>query len=195
MDREALEHAVERAYSAAAESPRARHPFPVGEGFAREAGYGEELLASIPAAAIEAFAGVSNVAVQAPIAAGDRVLDLGCGAGLDSIAAARRAGAGGVVAGLDFSRAMLERARAAAAEARAGNVHFVLGSAALLPLPGAWADAALVNGIFNLNPNRAAIFAELARVVRPGGVVCGAELILTAPLPDTERGSPSSWFA
>jgi SAM-dependent methyltransferase len=190
-----VKRAVESAYSDAAREPAGSHPFSVGIEFARSLGYGEGLLASIPSAASEAFSGVSNVSVIAEIARGARVLDLGCGAGLDSLVAARRAGPDGFVAGVDFSESMISRARAAAREAHAANVHFIRASAGQIPLREGWADVALVNGIFNLNLTRAAIFGEVARVVRPGGAVFGAELILTEKLPAHERASDSDWFA
>lgn len=186
---------VQQAYSAAAENPQAEHPFPVGRLFAESLGYSSEVLASIPAAAIDAFAGVSNVAVFAEISPGAVVLDLGCGAGLDSLIAARRVGPTGQVIGLDFSAAMLQRARQAAAEARINNVEFRQGEAEKTSLDDASVDVALINGIFNLNPARDQIFHELARVMRPGGVVYAAELILREPLPPEVQASETNWFS
>jgi SAM-dependent methyltransferase len=190
-----VSRAVEAAYSDAAREPAGRHPFPVGIEFARSLGYGEDLLASIPPAASEAFSGVSNVPVFAGIAPGARVLDLGCGAGLDSLVAARRAGPHGYVAGIDFSAAMVSRASAAAQAARALNVRFIRASARRIPVRDGWADVALVNGILNLNLERTAILGELARVVRRGGTVFGAELILTAQFTPEQRAGDSNWFA
>jgi SAM-dependent methyltransferase len=186
---------VQRAYSAAAENPQAEHPFPVGQLFAESLGYSPEVLAGIPAAALEAFAGVSNVAVFADIPPGATVLDLGCGAGLDSLIAAWRVGPTGQVIGLDFSPAMLRRARQAAIEAGVTQVAFRQNEAEALDLDDASVDLALVNGIFNLNPTRERIFHELARVVRPGGVVYAAELILREPLPPEVQASETNWFA
>jgi len=125
---------------------------------------------------------------------GATVLDLGCGAGLDSLIASRRVGAAGRVAGVDFSQAMLEPARRGAREAGMENVVFCRADAERLPLPDASIDVALVNGIFNLNPGRECIFHELARVVRKGGTVYSAELILSAPLPP-EQLDATNWFA
>lgn len=180
-----LRDGVREAYSFAAVAPGGRHPFPVGAAFAREVGYEGEL----PDVALSAFAGVSNVAVFADVRSDARVLDLGCGAGLDSMVAGRRAR---MVVGLDFSAAMLRRARAAAC---GENVAFVQGDAERLPLADGSIDTALVNGIFNLNPARDAIFGELARVVRPGGAVYGAELVLREPLSAEQRGSAANWFS
>jgi arsenite methyltransferase len=190
-----LRESVRRAYSEAAEHPQNKHAFPVGHRFALSLGYSEDWLDTLPAVCIEGFSGVSNVSSFADIREGDSVLDLGCGAGLDSLIAARRAGTGGKVYGVDFSDAMLRRARQAASQAGAPNIEFLRGDAEYLPLGDATIDVAIVNGIFNLNPARKTIFSELARVVRPGGVVHAAELVLKAPLPERERLSEANWFA
>jgi ubiquinone/menaquinone biosynthesis C-methylase UbiE len=186
---------VRQAYSAAAENPQADHPFPVGRQFAESLGYAPELLTSVPVSSVEAFSGVSNVAVFADIPVGATVLDLGCGAGLDSLTAATQVGPGGRVIGVDFSRPMLARARASAAEAGLDNVEFHQADAERLFLENACIDVALVNGIFNLNPARYLIFRELARVMRPGGAVYAAEIILREPLPPEEQASETNWFA
>jgi arsenite methyltransferase len=183
------------AYSAASNSPTEKHPFPVGRAFAESLGYPAALLDTLPPAAVEAFAGVSNVSMIAEIPEGATVLDLGCGAGLDSLIAARRAGRSGRVIGIDFSDTMLERARKAAREAAVSNASFEHADAEHLPLDDACIDVAIVNGIFNLNPAREFIFSELARVLRRGGVVYSAELILASPLPPNVLQTESDWFA
>jgi len=121
---------------------------------------------------------------------GSRVLDLGCGAGLDSLIAAERVRPGGEVLGIDFSADMLARAASTGVE----NIAWCRASAEALPLADGSVDVVLVNGIFNLNPGRSRIFAELARVVRPGGRVHAAELVLRGPLPEAER-TDANWFA
>lgn len=190
-----LREGVRNAYSAAADSPTSKHPFPVGREFAASLGYPAELLNSLPDAAVEAFAGVSNVSIFADIRAGVAVLDLGCGAGLDSLIAARRVGPKGYVTGVDFSESMLSRARSAAAELGASNVVFLEGSAENIPCSAASFDVAIANGIFNLNPARKDIFRELSRVLRPGASVFVAELILKEPLPAEVGLSEANWFA
>lgn len=189
-----LRQAVRRAYSAAADAPERKHAFPVGRAFAESLDYPAADLAALPAGAVDAFAGVSCVAVLAELPPGATVLDLGCGAGLDTLVAARRLGRQGRVIGLDFSLAMLGRAHRAA-EAAGLRALFAAADAEELPLSRASIDVALVNGIFNLNPARAAIFAELARVVRPGGTVFAAELILREPRPSREPVTEDDWFA
>jgi len=190
-----LRDKVRGAYSAAADSPTGKHPFPVGRAFAGSLGYPAALLDTLPSAAVEAFAGVSNVSLFAEIPEGATVLDLGCGAGLDSLIAARRVGPSGKVIGIDFSGTMLDRARQAVQETAIHNLSFKQADAEHLPLGPASVDVALVNGIFNLNPARESIFRQLARVLRSGGLVYAAELILASPLPVNVKQTDADWFA
>ncbi|TEU10530.1 MAG: methyltransferase domain-containing protein [Anaerolineales bacterium] len=190
-----LRDGVREAYSAAAEKPQDEHPFPVGRRFAESVGYPQDLLVGLPSVSVDAFSGVSNVAVCANISVGDIILDLGCGAGLDSLIAAERVGPNGRVIGVDFSDTMLTRARQAVVETGADNVEFYQADAENLPIGEGIIDIALVNGIFNLNPKRDAIFLDLARVVRQGGAVYAAELILREPLPPEIQDSEANWFA
>lgn len=192
---ERLRRAVCDAYSNAAIVPEGKHPFPVGRAFAESLGYPEDQLQVLPSISVDAFSGVSNVSVFAELPPGSRVLDLGCGAGLDSLIAGRRAGTDGRVVGIDFSEPMLERAHRAAVQADICNVHFCRAAGEKLPIKTGAIDVALVNGIFNLNPLRAEMFAELARVVRQGGSVYAAELILTGPLSSEVQASEENWFA
>lgn len=190
-----LRSKVSEAYSAAAEHPEQKHPFPVGRQLAEDLGYPAEVLDNVPQTSVEAFAGVSNVSLFADLPEGATVLDLGCGAGMDSIIAARRVGPTGRVIGIDFSEAMLVRARAGKEAANLAHLQFQRGAAEHIPLPTESVDVALVNGIFNLNPQRQEILFELARVLRPHGSAFIAELILTKPLPEADHASESNWFA
>ena len=192
---EKLRETVCRVYSAAAQRPAEEQTFPLGRNFAKSLGYPSDLLASLPNVSVEAFTGVSNVSLFADIPIGAKVLDLGCGAGLDSLVACRRVGPTGKVLGVDFSESMLARARQAARECGIGNVEFHQADAEDLPIADGSIDVALVNGIFNLNPGREAIFGELARVLGQNGVVYAAELILRKPLPAGVRNNPGNWFS
>lgn len=187
-----LREKVRLAYSKVADEPLAEHPFRVGRGVAVQAGYPEGLLATVPAASVNAFAGVSCVPCFAKIPPGARVLDLGCGAGLDSLVVAARAGS---VLAIDFSRTMLAIARTSAETMGLANIEFCESDAESIPAKTGSIDVALINGIFNLNTARAAIFGELARVTRRGGMVFGAELVLKRPLPPDVKPSESDWFA
>jgi arsenite methyltransferase len=148
-----LRSAVHRAYCAAAEKPGEKHAFPVGRALAERLGYPAGLLDALPAVSVDAFAGVSNAAMFAELPSGASVLDLGCGAGLDSLIASRRVGPTGHVVGIDFSDSMLARARHAASMLWV-NVIACRGDAERLPVRSASITVALVNGIFNLNPAR-----------------------------------------
>jgi SAM-dependent methyltransferase len=186
---------VRDAYSAAAVHPDKKHAFPVGRQFAESVGYPADLLANLPATCVEGFTGVSNVSMFAEIPRGSAVLDLGCGAGLDALIAANRTGREGGVVGVDFSEAMLARARRSAAEAGLSNAMFCRADAEQLPLRDESVGVVMVNGIFNLNIARQSIFRELGRVVQRGGVVYAAELILKQQLPAEQQASESNWFA
>src|SRR5512140_2585859 len=143
--------AVRDAFERLGEHPDGDHPIPAGRALAEGVGYPPHLLDALPAAAVEAFAGVAYIHGWADIPPGCDVLDLGCGAGTDSLIAARR---GARVMGVDFAPAMLRRARAGALALGLSNVEFRQGSAEAIPAPDASFDVALVNGIFNLNPAR-----------------------------------------
>ena len=195
FDTQQLREEVRAAYSAIALEPHGQTPFPTGQKLALDLGYPNELLDSLPSVAVEAFAGVSNVSLFADIRAGATVLDLGCGAGLDTLVAARRTGPEGKVIGVDFSEPMLQRAATALRETGMSNVELRRGDAEALPVDSGSVDVALVNGIFNLNPERSRIFQELARVVRPGGAVVAAELVLVAPLSLEEKTQKPNWFS
>lgn len=175
-----LRNAVREAYSLAARRPDAAHPFPTGARFAASLGYAEPLLHDHPRSA-DAFTGVSCIPGFAEVGRGMMVLDLGCGAGLDALAIGPRVR--GMV-GIDFSAEMLERA--------AAHMPVTQGDAERLPFRDACFDAVLANGIFNLNPGRSEIMAETARVLKPGGALWGAELILNGPAPDATL---DNWFA
>ncbi len=192
---ELLRLKVNEAYSAVAAKPTDKHPLPVGSELAQDLGYPPILLDTLPKISTDAFAGVSNVALFAQLLPGATVLDLGCGAGMDAVIAARRVGPTGKVIGIDFSEAMLERARRANQPQNLPHLEFHLGDAEHLPLADSSMDAAIVNGIFNLNPKRKEIFSELARVLRPGGSAWVAELILARPLPENDRANQDNWFA
>jgi arsenite methyltransferase len=192
---EELRAGVWQAYNEVGDRPDGQHPFAVGRQFAEGLGYPPALLNRLPDVSVEAFTGVSNVGVFAEIPSGATVLDLGCGAGTDTLIAAERAGPSGQVLGLDFSPTMLARARRAASEVSLVNVSFYQAAAEALPLTDRCIDIVMVNGIFNLNPARARIFDELGRVVKPGGTVYAAELILREPASITTPAAVEDWFS
>ncbi|MBC8413151.1 MAG: methyltransferase domain-containing protein [Nitrospira sp.] len=192
---------VHQAYSNAAESPGSEHPFPVGREFAESVGYPTELLDCLPTAAVAAFTGVSNLSISAEIPKGSTVIDIGCGAGLDSFIAAKRTGSSGRVIGLDFSSSMIARALRSFEELmnkpdiNMGRLEFHNASADNIPLKDNTVDIAMINGIFNLNPDRDTIFNEVFRIIKPGGTAFVSELILIDPLKIDTSCSIDNWFA
>lgn len=191
-DQDRVRESVKQAYSQIAENPTEASLFPAGRALAEGVGYPPELLDALPAASVNAFCGLSDVSLFAELSAGMSVLDVGCGAGLDTLIAARRIGEKGKVFAVDFSETMLERARVATLTAHISNVEFLRADAENLPIEDASMDAALVNGIFNLNPHRDQIFSELARVLKPHGTLFAAEIVLAGPLPEEVTKSADS---
>lgn len=191
---DAVRTAVRERYGAVGADPAQDFTFPVGRAFAAAVGYPADLLDSLPADATDAFAGVACPVPHAGLAAGETVVDLGCGAGLDSLYAGRRVGPTGRVVGVDFAPAMVARARRAIAAAGMPWVEARLSDGRSLLLDDASADAVIVNGIFNLNPDKGALLAEAFRALKPGGRLVAAEIVLTAPLPPDEGHSLDDWF-
>ncbi len=180
---------VRAAYSAIALAPSENRFFPCGRQLAEDVGYPADVLDRLPLAAVEAFCGVGDVSLWSDIQASDLVLDVGCGAGLDTILAAGRAAK---VVGIDFCLEMLQRAQLCLEKAGlAGKVTLLKAEVQSLPLRDASIDVALVNGLFNLNPFREEAFRELARVLRPGGVLYVSELVLREA---ALVAADSNWF-
>lgn len=188
--------AVADKYGEVAQTPEAGFPFPVGRAFAESLGYQSEALDSLPPHAVEAFAGISCLHPYLNLSPGEQVLDLGCGAGLDSILMARKVGPEGQIHSLDASAAMIAAARANAAAAQTTNITFHHAPAEEIPLEQDSVDVVAVNGILNLCASKSAVLAEIRRVLKPGGRLCLAEIVredVTGESPDAEI-LLESWF-
>ena len=156
--------------------------------------YSPDELDGLPALALDHALGVGNHLRHARIEPGHTVLDLGCGSGIDSILAARRAGPSGRVIALDFLPEMLERTRTAAREAGLDNVEPLEGEMEAIPLPDSTVDCVISNGVINLSPRKARALAECARVLRPGGEFCVADVTLEEEeLPPEVLTHPAAW--
>jgi arsenite methyltransferase len=187
-----LKSEIKKTYAAVSEEPEKDFIFPTGRAWADDLGYPDEL-ANVPEAAAESFAGVANPWAMGRLAPGERVLDLGSGAGTDSLVAAQMVGEQGHVTGIDMTQEMLAKARAAAAEMGATNVEFVEGEAERLPFPDASFDVVISNGVIDLVPDKDAVFAELFRVLAPGGRIQIADVTIQNPVSAEGRRNIDLW--
>jgi SAM-dependent methyltransferase len=169
LDVELLQDAIRAEYAQVASDPGRGFHFHTGRRLARLLGYQDAWLAGVPEATIASFAGTGNPFSLGVLRAGEHVVDVGCGAGIDSLIAARMVGPSGAVVGVDLTPAMVDRARAGAAYGGFGNVRFHEGLAEALPVADGWADVVISNGVLNLFPDKFAGLQEMARVVKPGG--------------------------
>ena len=169
VDAVALRNEVSAKYREVAVNPHGTFHFHTGRPLARRLGYDEAVVARMPESAIEAFAGVGNPFSQGALNLGERVVDLGSGGGFDCFVAAEQIGPEGRVIGVDMTDEMLERSRAAAVATGLGNVEFRKGIIEELPVEDGWADVVISNGVINLCSDKRKVFAEVMRVLRPGG--------------------------
>jgi SAM-dependent methyltransferase len=192
-DVQALRSAIQEEYTTVAREPGRGFHFHTGRPLARMLGYDDAWLEGIPEGSIAALAGTGNPFSLGALSTGERVVDVGCGAGIDSLIASRMVGPTGQVIGVDMTPAMLERARASAAEMRATNVAFEEGFAEQLPVPDAWADVVISNGVLNLFPNKAAALREMARVLAPGGRLQIGDILVQKPVSEKAKQNIDLW--
>jgi len=170
-----------------------RRPNRTRRSASRSGGYPAEALDWAPASAVESFTGAGNARAHINARPGEAALDVGCGAGLDAMLTAREVGATGSVVGLDFSAAMVEKAEAGARASGLENLRFVCAPADAMPFENDAFDLVTFNGILNLSPERDAILREIARVLRPGGRLVFAEIVLDRPI-EAARETLDDWF-
>ncbi|MCA1708475.1 MAG: methyltransferase domain-containing protein [Actinobacteria bacterium] len=160
VDVEVLKREIKKTYASVSQEPQRDFVFPTGRAWAEDLDYPAEL-ARVPEGAVESFAGVANPFSLGRLKPGEQVLDLGCGAGTDSLIAAQMVGSEGSVAGIDMTAEMLEKARAAAVELGAENVEFVEGEVERLPFADMSFDVVISNGVIDLVPDKDAVFSEI----------------------------------
>jgi SAM-dependent methyltransferase len=193
VDPEALRAEVRDKYREVAQRPDGEFHFHTGRPLAARLGYDASMVASLPDRAVESFAGVANPFSLRPVQRGERLVDVGSGGGFDSFVAASLVGRQGRVVGVDMTAEMLSKARATAAALGLGNVSFRQGLAEQLPIEDGWADVVISNGVFNLCADKRAVFEEVRRVLRPGGVLQFADIANGNPVPEEAMRQIDLW--
>jgi SAM-dependent methyltransferase len=194
LDTQVLRSEVSKIYSRVATDPDGDFHFHRGSAYAANLlGYDPDELAALPKECTASFAGIANPHLIAPIVRGETVLDIGCGAGTDLLLAARRVGPSGHAIGIDMTESMRDRARASAVAAGLTNVEVRRGDATALPLPDASVDVIISNGVLNLVPEKDKAFTEIRRVLRPGGRLQLADIVLDAELGEDVRRNIDLW--
>jgi SAM-dependent methyltransferase len=176
-----------------ARSPESEQVFPVGPDSAKMLGYVADEIDGFAAEVTESFSGVGNPLSVGHVETGHTVLDLGCGAGLDSILAAKHVGPTGTVIALDMTAEMLDKAKRNAVSAGVNNIKFHLGEAEELPVADETVNAVITNGVFNLCLNKPKVLAELHRVLRRGGYLQMADILLHDGVPEEEAAGKGTW--
>ena len=190
---EVLRSAISTEYRDVALNPQKGFHFHTGRPLAKILGYDDELIKTVPESSVNSFAGTGNLFSLGTIRPGERVVDVGCGAGFDSLIAAQLVGNGGRVIGIDMTPEMLRKAQEATEEAGLGNVQFREGVAEALPVDDKWADVVISNGMVNLCPDKLAVFREMYRVLKPGGRLQIADILVEKPVPEEAKRNIDLW--
>jgi arsenite methyltransferase len=180
LDLGRLRQAIQEEYTAVARDPGRGYHFHIGRPLASMLGYHDDWLEGLPEGSIASFAGTGNPFRSGHLQPGEQVVNVGSGAGIDGLIAAKMVGPDGQFIGIDMTRAMLEMARKRAIEAGSGHVEFREGLAESLPVPDGWADVVISNGVLNLLPDKLAALQEMARVLKPGGRLQIGDILVRA---------------
>lgn len=193
VDPVALRAEVRAKYREVAEHPGREFHFHTGRSLAARLGYDAAVVDALPERAVDSFAGVANPFCLRRLEPGEHVVDVGSGAGFDSFVAAAQVGPDGRVVGVDMTAEMLAKSRATAQQLGLGHVEFREGLAEHLPVEDGWADVVISNGVFNLCADKAAVFHEVWRALRPGGVVQFADIANGNPVPEGAMREIDLW--
>ncbi len=188
-----LREEVSREYAGVALNPELGFHFHTGRTLTAKLDYKDEWLEGLPEEAIESFAGTGSPFDLGRLNSNQKVVDAGCGAGLDCLIAAKMVGSGGEVIGVDMTKEMIDKASTNARAAGVKNVIFKQGVFEELPVEDQWADVVISNGSINLAPDKDAVFRELNRVLKPGGRVQIADILVEKPIPDSARRNIDLW--
>lgn len=193
LDVDRLRRAIQDEYALVASEPDRGFHFHTGRRLAAILGYEDEWLASVPEGTIASFAGTGCPFALGRLQPGERVLDVGCGAGIDSLIAAGMVGPEGHVIGVDMTPEMLTKARASAQQAKAANVEFREGLAESLPVEDGWADVAISNGVMNLFPDKLAALREISRALKPAGRMQVGDILVGKSVSDKGKRDVDLW--
>ncbi len=193
LDLHELRQAIQAEYAEVAQHPTKGFHFHTGRPLARLLGYADAWLAGLPEGAIESFAGTGNPFSLSALRPGEHVVDVGSGAGIDSLIAARMVGSDGHVIGVDMTPAMLHKAQRNAMETGLGNVTFREGYGEALPVDSDWADVVISNGVLNLFPDKLAGLQEMARVLKPGGRLQIGDILVQKAVPESAKRRIDLW--
>ena len=193
VDTDLLREQVREKYREVAADPHRRFHFHTGRPLARRLGYDTTAVDALPDRAVESFAGVGNPFSLRTLAPGEHVVDVGSGAGFDTFIAAEQVGTNGIVIGIDMTEEMLDKSRATATGLGLDHVEFRQGFAESLPVDDGWADVVISNGVINLCADKRAVFEEIHRVLRPGGVLQFADIANGRPVPPDALRDVDLW--
>jgi SAM-dependent methyltransferase len=193
VDVDVLRDEIRKTYTDVSTEQDQEFIFPTGRSWARELGYPEPELSRLPDSVVASFAGVANHWQLGRVDAGATVLDLGCGAGTDLLIAAQMTGAGGRAIGVDMTSSMLDRARAGAEQIGLAHVELHESLIESLPLEDASVDVVISNGVIDLVPDKEAVFDEIDRVLRPGGRLQIADVVIHEELSEDARDRIDLW--
>jgi SAM-dependent methyltransferase len=188
-----LRKAIQNEYALVAEQPEHGFHFLVGRPLTQRLGYREDWLRGIPEPSIASFAGTGNPFSVGALRVGERVVDVGCGGGIDCLIAARMVGASGHVIGVDMTPAMLAKAAASALASGLPSVEFREGFGETLPVEDEWADVVISNGVLNLMPDKDAALREMARVLKPGGRLQIGDILVQKAVPQSAKADIALW--
>jgi len=193
LDVDRLRRAIQEEYALVAAEPERGFHFHTGRRLAAILSYEDEWLEGVPEATIASFAGTGNPFALGRLESGEKVVDIGCGAGIDSLIAARMVGATGRVVGVDLTPEMVAKARAGALQAGIANVEFRQGLAESLPVKDRWADVVISNGVMNLFPDKLAGLREIARVLKPAGRLQVGDILVEKAVSDKGKRDIDLW--
>ncbi|MCK4853816.1 MAG: methyltransferase domain-containing protein [Bacteroidales bacterium] len=193
QDRKRIEEGIRGKYTKVSDSPEGLFQYPTGRAGLEALNYDSELIQALPDSAVASYCGVGNPFTLGVIRKGEAVLDIGCGAGIDTIVAAMMVGPAGTVVGIDMVPEMLARARENLRMTDLKNVIFEEAYGEKLPFADGGFDVVISNGVFNLIPDKAKALSEVVRVLKPGGRLMMADQILVGELPSAIKARVASW--